>query len=237
MEPYYQDERATIYHGDCRDVVGDLYCKSMDLMVTDPPYGQNWQSNRRIYSEQFDRIIGDDGTLDIIDALDNILPVLKQARHVYIFGDFDLTPLPITSIVELIWDKVNKASGDLSLPWGKSHEVIKFGVYDFSKAHRENGAGRLSARLRQNSVLRVPKSDGRTSNHPTEKPVALLRQLIESSSLIGETVFDPFMGVASTLVAAALEGRKSIGIEIDERYCEIGANRLRKLQIPVESEI
>lgn len=235
MKPYYQDDRATIYHGDCRDVVGELYCKTMDLMVTDPPYGQNWRSGWR--EEKFDNIIGDNGDLDVIEALDNLILTLKPNRHIYVFGNFDLSNLPITSIVELIWDKMMTGPGDLSIPWGPAHEKIYFGVYRPSKANRENGQGRLSARLRQGSILRVPRLNSRgVEKHPTEKPVALLRQLIESSSLVNETVFDPFMGVASTLVAAALEGRKSVGIEIDERYCEIGANRLRKLQIPVESE-
>jgi site-specific DNA-methyltransferase (adenine-specific) len=62
--------------------------------------------------------------------------------------------------------------------------------------------------------------------HPTEKPVMLLRQLIEASSLFGETVLDPFMGAGSTLVAAKAEGRKAIGVEVDERYCEIAASRM-----------
>jgi site-specific DNA-methyltransferase (adenine-specific) len=59
--------------------------------------------------------------------------------------------------------------------------------------------------------------------------VALLRQIIESSSCLDETVLDPFVGVGSTLVASRLEGRRSIGIEIDERYCEIAAQRLAHL--------
>jgi site-specific DNA-methyltransferase (adenine-specific) len=67
---------------------------------------------------------------------------------------------------------------------------------------------------------------GATLRHPTEKPVPLLRQLIESSSVWGETVLDFCVGVGSTLVAARLEGRKAIGIEIDERFCEVAAERL-----------
>lgn len=233
MQPYYQDDYATIYHGDCRDVVENLVCSSMDLIVTDPPYGQNWRSGWR--EDKFDNIVGDDGNLNVVQILDDMITILKQNRHIYVFGGFDLSTLPVTSIVELIWDKMMTGPGDLSIPWGPAHEKIYFGVYRPSKANRENGQGRLAARLRQGSVLRVPRLNSRgVEKHPTEKPVKLLRQLIESSSLVDETVFDPFMGVASTLVAAKLEGRKSVGIEIDERYCGIGANRLRAVSIPVE---
>jgi len=63
-------------------------------------------------------------------------------------------------------------------------------------------------------------------NHPTEKPVDILRQMIESSSVFGETVYDPFAGSGSTLIAAALEGRKAVGCEIEERYCEIAVKRI-----------
>jgi DNA modification methylase len=62
--------------------------------------------------------------------------------------------------------------------------------------------------------------------HPTEKPVMLLRQLIEASSLHGDVVLDPFLGSGSTVVAARTEGRRAVGIEIEERYCEIAAKRL-----------
>lgn len=233
MQPYYQDDYATIYHGDCRDIVENLYVGSVDLIVTDPPYGQNWQSGWR--EDKFDNIVGDDGNLDVVQILDDMITILRPGRHLYIFGGFDISKLPVTSVVELIWDKMIIGSGNLSLPWGPAHEKIYFGVYFPSKANREFGHGLLTARLRQGSVLRVPRLNSRGVNkHPTEKPVKLLQQLIESSSLIGETVFDPFMGVASTLVAAKIEGRKSVGIEIDERYCEIGANRLRSIVIPAE---
>jgi site-specific DNA-methyltransferase (adenine-specific) len=117
--------------------------------------------------------------------------------------------------------------GDLAIPWAGQHEYIQFAVYFPSTADRDNDRGRLTARLRQGTILRVTRLTGNAvTDHPTEKPVALLRQLIESSSCIGETVLDMFAGVGSTLVAARVEGRRAIGIELDERYCEIAARRL-----------
>jgi DNA modification methylase len=129
-----------------------------------------------------------------------------------------------------MWDKQVVGMGDLTSAWGRSHEPITFAVYEISKANREKGYGRLSARMRQGSVLSVPRTNGAsTLRHPTEKPVKLLRMLIESSSVMDEVVLDPLMGVGSTLVAATLEERRSIGIELEEEYCEVAVERLVRL--------
>lgn len=227
--PYYADERATLYLGDCRDVLPVL-TDTADLLLTDPPYGQDYRSNRG----QHDKIAGDDGGLDVRAALLLATRRLRRSRHAYIFGPWDLDDTPLTAAVELLWDKGIVGMGDLSLPWGTSHEPITFALHQPSKANREQGFGRLTARLRQGTVLRVDRTHGAGSKrHPTEKPVPLLRQLIESSSCVGEVVLDPFCGVGSTLVAAALEGRKSIGIEVEEKYAEIAARRLSAIAGPL----
>lgn len=223
MRPYFEDENTRLYLGDCREVLPELGRDAADLIVTDPPYAIDYKSNRGSH----DKIAGDDGSLDIQECIALACKVLRRGRHAYIFGGGDLDRTPLASAVELIWDKQIVGMGDLSLPWSRSHEPITFAVYEPSKANRDKGYGGLAARLRQGSVLRVQRTQGAAnSRHPTEKPVPLLRQLIESSSVWGETVLDPFVGVGSTLVAATLEGRKSIGIEVDERYCEIAATRL-----------
>lgn len=225
MSIYYQDDNVTLYHGDCREVLPTLERDSVHAIVTDPPYMLNFKSNRG----KHDKIAGDDGSLDIPECLNLAAKPLRRGRHAYIFGPTPLTEgTPFAAAVELIWDKGILGMGDLSMPWGKSHEPITFAVYEPSKANREKGYGGLAARMRQGSVLRVQRTNGAsTTRHPTEKPVQLLRQLIESSSVWGETILDPFVGVGSTLVAASLEGRKSIGIELEEKYCEIAASRLQ----------
>lgn len=227
IEPYYQDEDVTLYLGDAREVLIDLGRDTSDLIVTDPPYGQDYLSNR---GSDHTRIVGDDGTLDVAAVLTQACKTLRRGRHAYVFGPSTLVEgAPLAAVVELIWDKQIVGMGDLSLPWSRSHEPITFAVYEPSKANRDKGYGGLSARLRQGSVLRVPRTNGGgTKRHPTEKPVPLLRQLIESSSVWGETVLDPFVGVGSTLVAARAEGRRSVGIEIEEKYCEIAAQRLSR---------
>lgn len=222
--PYYQDDLVTLYHGKCEDVLPTLPSDSVDMILVDPPYGQNYKSNR---GGTHERIAGDDGTFDLPGALKLACRTLRRGRHAYIFGPNDLTDTPLAAAVELVWDKQIVGTGDLSLPWAKSWEPITFAVYEPSKANRDKGYGGLAARMRQGSVLRVPRTNGAgTQRHPTEKPVLLLRQLIESSSCWGETVLDFTVGVGSTMVAAKLEGRKAIGVELEERYCEIAAHRL-----------
>lgn len=229
MTPYYDDGTCRIFHGDCRDVLPRLPRASADLLVTDPPYGVQWQSGFR--QTRLGLIAGDDGTLDVADLLRLALSVLRPNRHLYVFGRADLSRLPLGPTAELIWDKELIGPGNLSLPWAPAHELIQFAVYVPIPSGRANGAGALTARLRRGSVIRCKRLnavgvDDAHVKHPTEKPVELLRQLIESSSILGETVLDPFMGSGSTLEAAKLEGRKAIGVELEERHCETAAKRL-----------
>lgn len=230
MKPYYQDDHVTLYHGDAAEVLAHV--QPADLIVTDPPYGIEFQSNRR--AEQFDLIAGDDDANGITELVGQaIRQNLKRYRHAYIFGPLDFEPLvnagTVQTPVELIWNKSVLGMGNLSIPWAPQHENIQFMIAVKSKANVKKGEGRLAARLRRGSILthQRPHAAG-IKNHPTEKPVPLLRELIESSSCFGETVLDPFAGSGSTLVAATLEGRKSVGIELDERYCETAAKRLMR---------
>lgn len=165
----------------------------------------------------------DDGTLDVDAVLSLCAVVLRDSRHAYVFGGFVL-PHPFTKAqASLVWDKVALGSGNLTSPWAPSHEPITFAAHGGKWAGK---GGTLAARLRQGSVLTYPRPNGRgVCRHPTEKPVGLLRQLVESSSVTGEVALDPFVGSGSTAVACALEGRGCIGIEIDEGYAETAAKR------------
>jgi tRNA G10 N-methylase Trm11 len=231
VTPYYQGERATLYLGDCRDVVPTLPRQSVDLIVADPPYGMSWQSGRR--QVPFEQMAGDDGTVDWPSVIGNTMRhLLRNERHIYVFGykPEALTALPVGAMVEGVWDKVVIGAGPLTQPWGPQHESITFGVYNWSRVNRAKGSGRLAARLRQGFVLHVPRPVSRQVRHPAEKPVELVRQLIESSSCLGETVFDPTCGVGSVPVAAVLAGRHAIGIESDDRYLSIAVDRLREAE-------
>lgn len=229
MTPYYVGPLATLYVGDCRDVVPSLPAQSADLLIADPPYGVRWQSGFR--KEQYDPMVGDDGLTDWPAAMGAIARhVLREFRHAYVFGykPTELAnPMQLGGTAELIWDKNHVGMGNLETPWGPEHEVITFGVRVPSAANRKNGRGALAARLRQGSVIRAKRANSGRVRHPDEKPVVLLRQLVESSSCIGDTVVDPTCGVGSTGVAALLAGRQFVGIELDMRYADIAVDRLK----------
>ena len=224
VTPYYKNHRCAVLHGDCREILIGLPDQTFDLLLTDPPYGVNYES------AFFGKIVGDDGSLDVLACLRSAQRCLRDNRHLYVFGDYDLKSLPVGGVVELVWDKGNHGGGDTNLPWSPQHEHIQFCVDAKRKSKTLRGSEGLSARIRRGSILRVqkPNSSG-IKYHATEKPVELLRQLIESSSIMGECVFDPFMGSGSTLVAAHREERYAVGIEIEERYCETAAKRLEEL--------
>lgn len=233
LELFYKSKHVTLYCGDAAAVLAALPRLEADLLATDPPYGQEWRSNRR--QDRFDVLAGDDGTLDVVGVLRLALTHVKRSRHAYIFGPADLTDLPLASPVDLVWDKGIVGSGNLTLPWGPQHERIQFAVHQSSKANRESGFGGLTARLRKGSVLSFDRINGSgVKRHPTEKPVPLMRSLIESSSVIGDLVLDPFAGSGSTLVAAVAEGRRAVGVEISEAYCEVAVQRLQAIEALVE---
>jgi DNA modification methylase len=224
VTPYYERDGIVLYLGDCREILPTLEKGAADLIVTDPPYGVEFQSNR---GQNFDSIIGDDDATFVPAALALACRVLRPFRHVYCFGPSELVPEIVAHPVDLVWNKAQPGMGDLTLPYAPSHERITLGVYVPSKANRRDGYGRGAARMRQGSVLTYPRPNSRGVNrHPTEKPVGLLRRLIESSSLVGESVLDPFVGCGSTLVAAVAEGRTGVGIELDERYVIAAAERI-----------
>lgn len=217
---------SRLYLGDSREVL-ERENISADLIVTDPPYGVEFRSN---WGKNFERIANDqDDDMVVVDAVVAAACArLREHRHAYVFGPLaDRLPEKMTARVGLIWDKDAMSMGDLSLPFATSHEPIVFAVKVSSSANRSDGRGKLSARMRKSSVLRVPrKHSGANRRHPTEKPVELLRILIESSSSLGETVLDPFVGCGSTIIAAMLEGRRGVGIELEPRYFEVAKQRM-----------
>jgi hypothetical protein len=203
------------------------------LIATDPPYGVKWQSGWR--SARFARIAGDDGSIDVPGILGAAVDALGAKRHVYVFGytaEQLSGPMRLAATADLVWDKMLTGMGRLDEAWAPAHERITFGVYVSSPAEREQGRGQLTARMRRGSVLRVqrPSIAPNHKRHPTEKPVALMRQLVESSSLPGDVVFDPFAGCGSTLVAAVLTGRRALGVELDPGYVTTAVDRIKRAE-------
>ena len=230
MKPYYQDAQRVIYFGDCFEVLPGLPADCADLLISDIPYGQNYRGTgfRKMALPSME-IAGDDGAFDVPAFVKASLRVLKSMRHLYVFGPHGLQGLPMLSgVTELIWDKELMSAGDVESLWATTHEKIWFAVNGKRLGKAAGERGNFAGRLRRASVLRYARLNASAvDDHLTPKPIPLLRELIESSSHFGETVIDPCMGVGRVLEAASLEGRKSIGIEIDERNCEVAANKFR----------
>jgi site-specific DNA-methyltransferase (adenine-specific) len=222
--PYYEDETVTLYHGDCREILPKL--DPVDLVLTDPPYGINYISNHN--TGRGTKPITNDGARLSIALQRTVIPLIAaRAHHVLWFTRWDVWPdvwmelgpwMPLRGM--LVWDKGDPGMGDLA-HWGPSYELIA-----------SAGWGKTTG-SRDQSVLRYPKPPKSRRVHPTEKPLALLEYLIRK--LDAQTVLDPFAGGGSTLLAARMAGRRAVGIELDERYCEAIANRLAG--VPAGGEI
>jgi len=199
VKPYYQDDLVTLYHGDCREILPGLVG---DVIVTDPPYGMTYSSGWSGAT-----IAGDTTT----EARDTVLATWAP-RPALVFGRWSC-PRPASTRHVLIWDKGDwPGMGDLSLPWGPSTEEIYV-----------IGGGFVGKR--RGSIVRDTKRpSGESALHPTEKPLGLMEALVRACP--PGVIVDPFAGSGSTLAAAKSLGRTAIGIEIEERYCEVAATRL-----------
>lgn len=205
MTPYYQDDLVTIYHGDCREVL-PLVAGGASVVVTDPPYGMRYQHGFRkggiAYGNDGVSIVGDHEPFDPAHLLALGLPtVLFGANH---YAD----RLP-ASRGWLVWDKRDgdgpTDQSDAELAWTNVLSVVRAFSARWRGAMRE-GREQIEGRV-----------------HVNQKPVALMAWVL---GFVPEgTVLDPYCGSGSTLVAAKDMGRRAIGIEIEERYCEIAARR------------
>jgi DNA modification methylase len=217
-QPLYQSERATLWHARAEAVLPSLETESFDLVVTDPPYGVEFESERR--AATFGQIENDTpADRDLVRAiLGECVRLVGQHRHLYVFGPPDaLNGMKVSATAELVWDKGRTGLGNLHAPWGPAHEPITFAVSEFRHAGK-SGKSNHAVRMRKGSVLSFAAPTGRAVRHPNEKPVGLLRELIESSSRSGDLVLDPFAGSGSTGVAAILAGRRCVLVESDARW-------------------
>lgn len=205
MQPYYQDDFITLYHGDCLQHLDML--DQADVMVTDPPYGVAYQSGW--VRDRADRPIKNDHD---VKARDEVINAWGD-KPAIVFGTWR-RERPVNTRHRLIWSKgTDPGMGDLKMPWGNSDEEIYI-----------LGSGWLGKRT--SNVLTFPKPPvSNRPDHPTPKPVPLMESLITSCP-DNWVIVDPFAGSGSTLRAAKNLGRKCIGFEIEEKYCEITAKRL-----------
>ena len=218
---YYSDAFCTLWLGDCRDVLPGLEKGSIELVVTDPPYGINTKSdgngklspwpdlcNSSLWYEwwigQARRLLSWNGALWSFLNWRSLVTFQKASC--------DLC-WPIESL--LIWDKCWIGPGG-NKGLRPSYEMVSlWAMPDFSIDNRGLA-----------DVQRFKWSSHKPNGHPAEKPINLISWLINESG--GQSILDPFAGSGTTLRAAKDMGRKSIGIEINEAYCEISARRLEQ---------
>jgi len=215
MKPYYQDDRVTLYHGDCLEVNEWL---TADVLLTDPPYGMSFVSGR---IPGVKRPIAAD---DAVAVRDEVLQ-LWGSRSAAVFGTWKTDrPKGVEHI--LIWDKrgAGPGMGDLTAAFGTSHEEIYL-IGEWKKRGSRLG-----------SVITTESSPSALTTkigHPTPKPLRVMEILVSAS--VG-VVADPFAGSGSTLLAARNLGRRAIGVELEERYCEIIATRLNQMCLDFDRE-
>lgn len=205
-KPYYEDSLVTLYHGDCLNITDWL---SADVLVTDPPYGVDYQSGSR-RDKLAASILNDKDT----SFRDGVLS-LWGTKPALVFGSWKIAR-PEATRTRLVWDTLGALGmGDLRIPWKPADQEIYV-----------LGDGEWQGK-RTNNVLSFPPVQATAKNgrlHPHEKPIRLMDELIAKT--VGRTIADPFAGSGSTLVSASRLGRKSIGVELDEGYCEVIAKRL-----------
>lgn len=247
--PYYSEGGITIYHGEACAVLENLPTASCDVMVTDPPYSsggmfrgdrvvdpankyRGWshdpQSTRKPTAE-YGSFGGDNRDQWAwirwtVAWSHSALRVVRPLGHAFMFTDW--RQLPATTDAAqfggwswqgiLVWDK-----GVARPMQGRFRNHIEYVVWS------TNGGLAPVADAYPSALIAVPTVSTSEREHVTQKPVALLRHILAVVPQAGPlVVLDPFMGSGSTLVAAKYAGHKAIGIEVEERYCEIAAKRL-----------
>lgn len=248
VRPYYDVDGVTIYHGDCRDLLGGDLVAGADLCLTDPPYGDTslgWDA----------RVEGWQGlvTAPQLWCFGSLRFHLGE-RDAFLRADWKLAQ-------EVVWEKHNgsgfhadrfKRVHELAVhyyrgEWGRLYKNPPVTMDATARTVRKKGrpthTGHIDAtpyvsedggpRLMR-SVLQVRSEHGRAV-HPTQKPLGIMRPLIQHSCPQGGLVIDPFMGSGSSLIAARDLGRRAIGIEVDETYCEAAVARLAQTTLEVAS--
>ena len=231
MKFYYKQGGVTIYHGDCLDILPRL--KPIDHVITDPPYFRDVYLGTHQKSKDGYHILkklaaGDIGSInDMISSVSNEINRLVS-RWALVFSDVESSHIWRSNLENSemryvrtgAWVKPNfmpQLSGDRP---AVGFEAI---VIAHTRGRMSWNGGGTSAVWTFRPVKGITRPD-----HPTVKPLSLMRKLVTLFSDEGDTILDPFMGSGTTLRAAKDYGRKAIGIEIEERYCEIAANRMER---------
>lgn len=226
--PYYEDDLVTLFHGDCRALLHELADESVDCVITDPPYTERTHKNATTNKagDRAHALTGDRGFASITDAdLRELVAEMGRVTRGWVVSTldyrhavaFDVDPPTGLKVQRLgVWVKTNptpQITGDRP---AQGWESIAY-MHRADRRSKWNGGGKHG-----NFVTPIPPPEG----HPTAKPLGMVADWVRLFTNPGDTVLDPFAGSGTTLRAAKDEGRKAVGIELDERYCEVIAKRL-----------
>jgi len=215
-------EELGVFEGDCLEQLDKVKDNSVSCLIIDAPYGINFQSNHRL--AKHNKILNDkQEAFNLLDkSLEKVKPKMLKDAHLYIFTSWKILEI-VKPIVEkyfevknvLIWNKNNWSMGDLEGNYAEKYEMIIFAT---------QGKRKLLGDKRPVNVLDFERTGN--INHPTEKPISLLKELIINSTVEREIVLDYFAGSGSTLIASKECNRNFIGIEKDKDYINIIKRRL-----------
>ena len=215
MTPYYDHGGVTLWHGDCREITEWL---AADVLVTDPPYGRRWRQGRlKLAHQADDSHAGIAGDCDS-SVRDEVL-ALWAGRLAVVFGDPMLPPPPGNKQTLAYRKPPNAGTRGAMGGFRRDVEAIYLlGPWPTGLGGRSSVLA-TAARSQGN-----PSSPQGRYDHPHAKPVDVMEALIAACP--PGAIADPFAGSGSTLVAARHQGRTAVGVEVDERYCEVIARRL-----------
>jgi site-specific DNA-methyltransferase (adenine-specific) len=217
-------ELNKIYNMDCVKGMQLMDDNSVDCIITDPPYGIDYQSARRIDTQRFDKIEGD--KLPHIWWLNEGYRVLKDGGTLLCFCRWDVQEIFMKAIEcagfyvknQVIWDRIIHGLGDLKGSFAPTYDIILFAVK--GKFEFING--------RPKDVLRFVRVSPDKLLHPNEKPIELIKYLVGILTNKKNIVLDCFVGCGTTSVACKYMERNFIGFEISKEYCDIANNRLKQ---------
>lgn len=216
-----------LYQGDCLEVLKTLADESVNAVITDPPYGIDYQSARRTDKSQWLPKIANDKH-PFVWWLHDAYRITKPAGCLMCFCRWDVQEAFKQAIEwagfkvesQIIWDKKVHGMGDLKKQFAPQHDVIWFATKgDFAFPGK-----------RPQTIVGTPRVNPDSLIHPNEKPLELMKYLITSVTKKGDVVVDPFAGSGSTLLAAEQLGRDCIGIEISPDYCQIIHHRMKIIE-------
>jgi site-specific DNA-methyltransferase (adenine-specific) len=214
VKPYYRDASVTLYQGDCRDVLPTLEAGSADLVFTDPPYDRNSVPLYAFAAREASRFLKPDGAF---------LCYCGQSSLPHVFA-------ALTPHLRYWWTLA------LHLPGGRQTGLPGLNVVATWKPlllfvkERRGWDGFVRDGVR--SPARSPTADKR--HHAWGQAIEPARELVAQLTRPGDLIVDPFSGTGTTLRAAKDLGRRAIGIELEERYCEIAVRRLSQQVLPLD---